>query len=309
MAFMMLGRFEHAWKESDAIRLRGTPDPHRFWNGEDIRGKAVIVRCLHGFGDAVQHLRFLPSLRERAARTILEVPPGMVELAHCFAGTDEIITWGDAAHKQVPHWDVQVEVVELPYQLRLRIEDLPFAAQYLHPPRTAIKSASAPFRNSPRPRVGVAWSCGEWNLSRSIPIDELRPIIRAANIDFWNLQGGPVRREWQRFEPRLNVRDAPEFCADAGLLPLAAFVSQLDLIITVDTLVAHLGGALGIPTWIMLQHAADWRWMVNRDDSPWYPSLRLFRQPQPGAWSDVIRNVQRALRDWLDALHAARQVA
>jgi ADP-heptose:LPS heptosyltransferase len=112
-----------------------------------------------------------------------------------------------------------------------------------------------------------------------------------------NLQGGSARDEWRQLAGRGALRDT-QLC-NSGILPLASVIAQLDLVISVDTLAAHLAGALGVPAWVMLQHEADWRWMVNRRDSPWYPSLRLFRQPSPGAWHAVIESVEAALRHWL----------
>lgn len=295
MASMLLGRFESAWRESDAIRRRGAPDPHRFWNGESIDGRSVIVRCLHGFGDAIQFLRYIPLLRRRASRVIVEVAPLFVELAECMDGVDCVIPWGKRAPSQPPPWDVQIEVTELPYFFRTELHDLPIATKYIQLPQPMLRSAARCFPASDRMRVGVVWSCGEWNLSRSIPLKAMQPLFQALRCEFWNLQGGAARKEWHSCSRMSNLHDAPEFCADAGLLPLACFMAQLDLIITVDTLAAHLGGALGVPTWVLLRYDADWRWMIGRNDSPWYPSLRLFRQDRNREWSDVIARVHLEL--------------
>lgn len=297
MVSMLEGKFEEAWRESDAIRRRGAPDPHRFWNGESLRGRRVMVRCLHGFGDAVQCLRYMPRLQSIASSIVLEVPPRMVSLARSIRGIDEIVSWGEAAPSHLPQWDVQVEVTELPYIFRTRQRDLPIATSYLRLPQQDLRRATAALRNPATIHAGIAWSSGEWNLSRSIPLQELRPLFADQDVTFWNLQGGEVRKQWHDLSPSPNLRDAPELCADAGLVPLAAFIAQLDLVITVDTLAAHLGGALGRPTWLLLQHSADWRWMHARNDSPWYPSLRIFRQPEPGDWRSVVTQVRQALAE------------
>src|SRR3954452_5184198 len=138
MVSMLRGDFESAWRESDAIRRRGAPDPHRFWNGEDIRGKRVIVRCLHGFGDAVQFLRYAPALRARAKHVLFEVAPRFVELARSFDGVDHVITWGGEAPGVAPEWDVQMEVMELPYFFRTEVRDLPVAERYLRLPEQVL---------------------------------------------------------------------------------------------------------------------------------------------------------------------------
>lgn len=304
-ANMLLGRFAQAWQESDAIRERGEPDPHRFWNGESIEGKRVIVRCLHGFGDAIQFLRYIPALRQRAAHVLVEVPPHLLDLARTLEGLGDVITWGEAAPAVPPQWDVQVEVTELPYLFRSELRDLPASTGLLRLPAALQARAARTLGTSRRPQIGVVWSSGEWNPGRSIPIAELKPILNRTDCDFWNLQGGSVRGEWPA---GANLHDAPAFC-DAGLLPLAGFISQLDLVITVDTFAAHMAGTLGIPTWVLLRQEADWRWMVRRDDSPWYPSVRLFRQTTKGNWTSVVSRLNDALALWFAAPETRKAVA
>lgn len=279
---MLGGSFEDAWRESDAILNRGRADPHRFWHGDAIDNRKVIVRSLHGLGDAVQMFRYAGLLSSRAANVVYEVPPQLVSLARCFKGIEEVVTWGEQAPVAPPHWDVQVEITELPYLFRTTAEQLPIAAQYLALPGSLIDSTARAMGRKDRPRVGLVWSCGEWNRDRSVPLSLLAKLLEDQSVEFWNLQGNGASAEAAepplRYEPELSE----------GLLPLAALIANLDLVITPDTLAAHLAGALGKPTWVMLQYAADWRWMVDREDSPWYPSLHLVRQPTPGDWESVI---------------------
>ena len=122
MAHMLAGNFAAAWRESDAIRQRGAPDPHRYWTGDDLRGQRVILRCLHGYGDAVQFLRYVPRLRALASHLVVEVPPAMMEIASCFDGVDDVITWGAGAPAVPPEWNAQVEVMELPYLFRTELQ-------------------------------------------------------------------------------------------------------------------------------------------------------------------------------------------
>ena len=299
MTFMLQGHFEAAWKESDAIRLRGAPDLHRLWNGEGLRDARVIVRSLHGFGDAVQMLRFAPLLREQALQVTFEAPPRFVELAYLFDGVDDVITWGDGAPPQAPLWDVQIEVMELPYLFRTAITDLPFSTHYMRLPQEAVHHAASAMRRgcdvSRRCRIGMIWAGGDWNPQRSIPFELLEPLLKNDKIEFWNIQGGVAAQD----ATGARMRDATAECGD-GLLRLAATMANLDLVLTVDTFAAHLAGALGIPAWVMLQHAADWRWMTERSDSPWYPTLRLFRQRQPQDWTGVVEDVRNALAEFND---------
>jgi hypothetical protein len=295
MVWMLRGEFASAWRSSDAIRRRGAPDPHRFWNGEDIVGKRLIVRCLHGFGDAVQFLRYAPALRGLAREVTFQVAPRFVELARCFDRVEQVITWDEEAPHPPPAWDVQMEVMELPYFFRTELRDLPVAERYLRLPEPAAGRVTKKMGQPNAARVGVVWSAGEWNLSRCVPYDLLAPFFELDDCEFWNLQGPDASAERpSRGSPVL--REA-EDCRNS-IFALASVISQLDLVISVDTLAAHLAGALGVPAWVMLQHAADWRWMTGTARSPWYPSLRLFRQPRPGDWKAVVCDIQGALRAW-----------
>jgi hypothetical protein len=291
-AHMLAGNFAAAWRESDAIRRRGAPDPHRYWTGEDLRGQRVILRCLHGYGDAVQFLRYAPRLRSLAAHLVVEVAPAMMEMATYFEGVDDVITWGDGAPAVPPEWNVQIEVTELPYLFRTQLHELPLVERYLRLPETVKRQAARTMGSSRLRRVGIVWAAGEWNADRSLPLGLLQQLLQTSSCEFWNLQGGRARQEPQ---PHQNLRDAACF----GILRLAALISQLDLVITVDTLAAHLAGALGKPTWVLLQYAADWRWMLERSDSPWYPSLEIFRQQTPGDWQSAVACVRHRLEQWL----------
>ena len=297
VAHMLAGHFAAAWRESDAIRERGAPDPHRFWAGEELVGQRVMLRCLHGFGDAVQWLRYAPRLAELASRLIVEVPPALVEIACAFPGVNNVITWGEGAPGMPAQWDVQVEVTELPYLFRTEARDLPIAEQYLHLPSHLTQQAARFVASSARRRrVGIVWAAGEWNPERSLPLELLADALQTSDCEFWSLQGGRAQTEGQQLRHPLPLRDASGF--GDGVLPLAAVIEQMDLVITVDTLAAHLAGAMNKPAWVLLQYAADWRWMLERSDSLWYPSLRLFRQAVPGEWQTVIENIGRALMLW-----------
>ncbi len=286
MRAMLAGDFEAAWRESDATRVRGLADPHRFWQGEELTGKRVIVRCLHGFGDTVQMLRYAPALNVIAQSVVWEVPPRMVELAPFFTGLERVATWGEEA----PPWDVQIEVMELPYLMRTGLRQLPIATGYLKLPEVVVAKATLAIGKRSRPRVGLVWAGGDWNASRSVPFQLFQPLLNVLDLEFWNLQGGVSAREAEG----TAMRDATSICGN-GQLALAATIANLDLVISVDTLAAHAAGAIGKPVWVLLQAAADWRWMLDRSDSPWYPTMRLFRQRVQGDWGELVDRVAAAL--------------
>ena len=287
---MLDGDFEAAWRESDAIRLRGAPDPHRFWNGESIERKRLIVRCLHGLGDAVQMLRYAPLLNAVAESAVFEVPPSLLPIAKHFKGISQVVTWGEQAPQQPVPWDVAVEVMELPYLFRSTFAELPISCNYFVPPEKLVAHVDGCMGRRKAPRVGVVWAAGEWNRERSLPERLLRDLLALPGLEFWSLQGGEAAASAAVY----GLRDAGVLCG-AGLLPLAATIANLDLVLTVDTLAAHLAGAMGARVWLLLQHAADWRWMARGQDTPWYPSMRLFRQPASGDWEGVVRAVSAAL--------------
>jgi hypothetical protein len=292
LASMLSGNFAAAWQESDALRQRDAPDPHRFWNGESIAGKHVIVRALHGFGDTVQMLRYAPLLLQTAASVVYEVPPRFLEVAPHFRGVTNVVTWGEQAPVALPAWDLQIEIMELSYLFRTSVNALPIATRYLNLPLDRLGQTAAAMHDSGKPRIGLVWTGGEWNLERSVPFGYFNTFLKDFRFSFWNLQGGPSNDVTDT-----RMHNAKDLCGD-GILALATTIAHLDLVITVDTLAAHLAGALGKPIWLLLQHTADWRWMTNRTDSPWYPSMRIFRQPEPGDWSAVILNVLEALEDY-----------
>jgi hypothetical protein len=298
-AAMLAGNFESAWRESDAIRARGAPDPNRFWNGEPLLGAHVIVRCLHGYGDAVQMLRYAPLLQRIAVDVVFEVPPRLLPLAPLFRGVRKVISWDRHTPRTSPRWDVQVEVTELPYIFRTTTSDLPIATRYIKLPGRCIYEAAAVMARSVRsglsgrPRIGYVWAAGEWNPERSVPFEIFEPLLQTEFVEHWSLQGGPAAADAKGWIASGKMRDATAVCGD-GLVALAAAIANLDLVITVDTLAAHLAGALGKPAWVLLQHAADWRWLTDRSDSPWYPEMRLFRQPAAGNWRDIVGEVMDA---------------
>lgn len=305
MACMLRGDFRSAWRTSDFIRLRGLPDPHRFWDGKPLDGRRVMLRCLHGLGDAVHFLRYARKLSALAKSLTVEVAPPMVGLAPCFAGVSQVVTWGNAASQAPQEWDCQIEVMELPYVFRTEPCDLPVAENYLQlPPQMQIASKIGP---AFLPRIGFVWAAGAWNPARSVPFSLLRRLFSSDDCECWNLQGGPEADAWSTLPHCERFYDARTY--GDGLLALAATIQEMDLVITVDTLTAHLAGAMNKNTWLLLGDPADWRWMKHRSDTPWYPSLRLFRQPSPGDWAGLILRVNLSLTQLLRTAHRYRREA
>ena len=285
---MLLGDYAAAWRQSDAIDSRGRPDPNRFWDGETFHGKHVMVRCLHGLGDTLQFIRFLPRIRVEARTLTLEAQPSLMTLlAESFQlkslGVDHLMTWGDAE----PAWDTQIEINEVPRILRVEERDLAENVPYL-----TIRHKARERRQGEPFRVGLVWAAGDFNPARSIPAALFDSLFDLPEVRFYSLQGGAQITESARWDGQVTALTRP----GSSILDLARFMLDLDLIVTVDTMAAHFAGALGQPTWILLQHTSDWRWMLQRMDTPWYPSARLFRQSSSGDWNSVLEAVKHELQ-------------
>lgn len=282
---MRRGDFSTAWHISDGVlkhRLRtgelcdDWPRHLQFvWRGEPLTGQRLFVRCYHGLGDTLQFVRLLATPRLRAAEITLWAQPQLLTLLRTVRGIDRLLPLHDGEPDL--EYDIDVELMELPHALRLDTADLPGPLPYIY--------VSAPVARRLRTRrVGVCWKAGDWRTQRSIPASALRPWSSVPGIRWFSLQFPP--------EP-CELPAASIACRD--LAEMAVRLRLLDLVITVDTMIAHLAGALGIPVWLLLDHDPDWRWMSNRDDSPWYPTMRLFRQRRAGDWAGVIEEVRSEL--------------
>lgn len=284
---MLRGDFDAAWKISDGVlqrRLRDGERAHRLprhwqwlWDGRDLAGAHVLVHCYHGLGDTLQFVRLLPLLRARCAAVTLWLQPALIGLFAAIDGADRI----EALHDGAPDFarDADVELMELPHILRLTPQRIPARVPYpgLEFPRTP-RDRGGPLR------IGLCWRSGEWNHARSIPDHALSPLARVRGVQWCSLQ-------YPALQPPFAMRDLA--CRD--LHELARRMCTLDLVISVDTLIAHLAGALGLPAWTLLPAECDWRWMRERSDSPWYPTMRLFRQRREGEWSGVVADVASSL--------------
>ena len=189
---MIRGDFAAAWEESRAVRESGKFDETCLWRGEDIRGRRVMVRCLHGLGDAVQFLRYAPQLEAMAESVVWEVPPELLQLAPHFRGVERAMTWGDEG-PNTNNWDVQMEIMELPCIFQTRLADLPIATDYLWLPQKLADSVHAGMGAASVPRIGLVWAAGEWNQSRSIPPELFSQLLETQGCEFWNMQGGAAQ--------------------------------------------------------------------------------------------------------------------
>ena len=284
LAAMRAGDWPAAWRETDAMeadrRAGRVPrdEHHLFWDGTPPDGRTVLVRCEHGLGDTLQFLRFIPALERRARRLHFMVQPPFVALLRGAPGLGQVHdAW---LGPDWPAHEVEIEVMELAYALRATAQALP--PPYPHLAEQARRLATVTVPDDGRLRVGLLWAASEWDGSRSIPWPCFEPLLALPGVRCFSLQQGPAAGQ-ATIEP-LHRRTTTLEAAAAAML-------QMDLVISIDGMPAHLAASLGRPTWLLLKHEADWRWMAQRADSPWYPTMRLFRQPAPGDWRGLVRQV------------------
>jgi hypothetical protein len=298
---MLVGDFEAAWRISDAIdRRKG--DANGKLDAGQFLGKRLILRCLHGFGDAVQFIRYAPQIRRLAAELTVETHPEMTALLRRAHGVDRVISWGSDAPEPPPEWDSELEIMDLPRIFLVSARAISASVPYLRisreERRRARRSLPDIYFPDQRIKIGLIWRAGDWNSSRSMWLEDLLPLCRA-DCSFYSLQWGLRHEEAIRVGRTANLQNLSGRWRN--LEELAFMLSTMDLVITVDTVTAHLAGALAIPVWVLLPFRADWRWMLDRDDSPWYPTMRLFRQRRAGDWTHCVEDVAGYLREAIDS--------
>jgi hypothetical protein len=289
---MSSGDFAAAWRICDGVLARRLAENRRcdheprheqfVWRGEPLEGRRVLVRCYHGLGDTLQFVRFAAPLRRIARSTVFWVQPSLMELVREVNGVDAVLPLHDGT-PDVAH-DVDIEIMELAHALRVTSDSLAAHVPYLALGPLLARALDQRRARRQHPRVGVAWQAGEWNGSRSLPPAQLKRLVAGQRARFYSLQFGAGS---------LPPRVGGLACED--IVELARRMTNLDLVIAVDSMVAHLAGAMGLPVWLLLPTSCDWRWMTGRDDTPWYPTMRLFRQPAEGRWDLLIDRVRQEL--------------
>jgi hypothetical protein len=265
------------------------------WEGSEFRGKTVLVHCEQGFGDTLQFARYLPWVKQRGGRVIFEVQAELRGLFQGFQGADEIVALSAGRPVDAPH-DYHVPLLSLPGIFGTRLDTVPSCRAYLS--ADLRKEALWDDRlGDGGMRVGIVWAGSAWHSKdpgRSCGIAPFQALASVPGLRLIGLQKGPAAAE------ALNSSAGFEFINWGGELndfsDTAALVSALDLVISVDTAVAHLAGAMGKPVWVPLPFVCDWRWLTNRPDSPWYPSMRLFRRGRDETWQEVFNRVAAELQ-------------
>ena len=294
--FLLLkGELAEGWAEYEwRLRTRTAAPfqarlPQPRWDGSDPRGRTILVHAEQGAGDTIQFIRYASLLAELGARVIVACPVELKPLVRTVAGVREVVSGTEA----LPAFDVHVPLLSLPLAFKTTMETIPDRVPYL----AADPSRVAEWRErlvqyGEGLRVGLAWGGNPANTedrNRSILLAALAPLAEVKDVVYYSLQKGKAAGQAKNPPVGMTLADLTEELKDFG--DTAALMANLDLIITVETVVAHLAGALARPVWTLLPFVPAWRWLLDREDSPWYPTMRLFRQKRRGDWTTVVERV------------------
>jgi len=295
---LLQGDFETGWPEYSWRRLEDDPVfkvrnyKPPFWDGEDLTGKTIFVYPEQGLGDIIQFVRYLPMLRQRGGRVAFDIPLPMARLMWDLDGIDVSLKDGDT----LPPFDYHIPLLELPKLLGTTLDTIPAAKAYLHADKNLVEAWGERLGPKEEFRIGLVWGGSPDHLKdrdRSIEPELFRPLVETPGVSALSLMVGRDGEAGRVFGDVVT-----DLAPDLGdFADTAAAIANMDLVISVDTAVAHLAGALGTMVWTLLPFNSDWRWMLGRDDSPWYPSMRLFRQEKREDWEGVIERVAAELAD------------
>jgi len=295
-ALLLAGQFEEGWQEYEWIWKLKKPKhklPQPLWDGADIKGKSILLYAEQGFGDVIHFVRYAPRVADKGAEVILGCQKELKSLLKGIPGVSSVVAFGEA----LPKFDLQCPLPSLPRIFNTTIDSIPSQVPYMQPDIQSVSKWRHKLHiDKLSLNIGLVWAGSPGHLNdrnRSCPPDLFLPIARIDGLRLFSLQKEIPERWSSGSVSELNLIDYTEDIEDFS--DTAGIIMNLDIIISVDTAVAHLAGSLGKPVWSLLPFAPDWRWMLNRDDSPWYPTMRLFRQPSPGDWKSVISKLHDEL--------------
>jgi tetratricopeptide (TPR) repeat protein len=298
LLLLLRGRFEDGWKEWE-WRWRGKGNKlHRYqrplWRGEPLDGKAILLHTEDGLGDTLQFVRYAQLLHDRGARVILQCPKALLAVLSGCPGVDLLVN--DAQH--IPDFDIHAPLMSVPGIMGTTATSIPADLPYVFADSDRTAFWKDQLSSSYGLKVGIAWRGNPefaGDQRRSVPLGYFEPLAKIPGIRLFSLQTGHGREQLERVAASWNI-------SDLGLpfSETAAVMMNLDLIVTSDTVIAHLAGALARPTWLAVCCTPDWRWLLRRADSPWYPTMRLFRQPGPDLWPAVFESMASNMQTLLN---------
>ncbi|MHC4346793.1 MAG: tetratricopeptide repeat protein [Planctomycetota bacterium] len=302
LALLLTGRLAEGWPEYEWRRspeLQMMTYPHSYdkprWDGSPFAGRRLLVHYEQGFGDTIQFIRYLPMVKALGGAVILEVRKPLARLLQGFPGVDELIEASPDV-KPAADFDMHVSLMDLPGIFGTTLDNVPDDVPYLYADSAKARHWRT-ILSDDHFKVGIVWSGSpayERNHVRSCNLEHFAPLAAVQGVKLYSLQKGAPAAQLKDLAGKIPVTDLAEDLHDFSAT--AAVIENLDLIVSVDTCVPHLAGAMGKPVWLLLCNAPAWQWLLDRPDSPWYPAMRLFRQTQPGHWHDVFHRVTQELR-------------
>ena len=302
---LLNGEWTEGWNGPDwwrcDLRPFGYP-PERglqAWDGSSFVGRRLLVLWERGFGDNFQFVRYLPRVKALGGTVILEAPPSMRDLLSRVQGVDELVQL-TPDHLPAVEFDLYTPLLGLAGLFHTTLETIPAEVPYIHADPVRVERWSRRITGSGL-KIGIVWSGDPNNgnnVLRSCPLDCFTRLAPILGVNLYSLQKGPATAQISGGSERTRIVDLGPHLEDFS--DTAAALRNLDLVISVDTSVAHLAGAMGRPVWVLLSFVPDWRWLLNREDCPWYPSARLFRQSRPRDWTGVLDRIEGQVRAWID---------
>ena len=297
--------YEWRWKTKRFANSPAYQQP--LWDGSGLDGKTILFHAEQGLGDTVQFLRFVPLVKDRGGRVIVACQKPLLPLFSACPWIDRLVVQGET----LPQFDVQAPLMSLPRILGTTLATLPSRVPYLSADPELVQRWQKELATYPGFRIGVAWQGNPKNPAdrqRSFPLASLAPLAKLPGVRLFSLQKGPGSEQIDQRFPLVELGSRLDEAA-GPFMDTAAVMTNLDLVISACTSLAHLAGALAVPVWIALKFAPEWRWLYGREDSPWYPTARLFRQPQPGDWTAVFDRMAAVLRPRLAAATGRGEIA
>lgn len=300
--------FESRWKRDNDARHFGV----NLWDGvTGLHGKIVLLRAEYGHGDTIQFIRFARNLKAAGATVMAEVQGALVKLLANCPFLDKVVGVGE----QLPLCDLQIPIMSLPYKLNLSSEQQFASASYIQPDPTLVQQWKSTLARDGNFKIGICWEGSTYYDSlrgprskKALHLQTLKALSEIPNVTLYSLQISDARKQIKEVD--FEVRDfGPDFDVQhGGYMDTAAVIKSLDLVITVDTSVAHLAGAMNVPVWVVLPSVADWRWMRDRTDTPWYSAMKLFRQTTYGEWESVFNTIKNELAQLLHQRRKASDI-
>lgn len=290
------GWAQYEWRWASELKVEARQFSEPLWTGkQSLQGKTILLHAEQGFGDTVQFCRYAALVKESGGKVLLEIQPQLLSVLTGLNGVDTLIARGSS----LPEFDYHCPLLSLPKAFATEEKTIPAAIPYLHAEAKQVNLWRTRLGPSSKPRVGMVWAGSldhQNDHNRSIPLGQLVEIIQP-EMQFYSLQKDLRDGDQPLLDQFPQIECLGPYIHDFN--DTVALIALMDVVITVDTAVAHLAGAMGKPVWILLPYSPDWRWMLNRDDSLWYPTAKLFRQSAIGDWSSVVREVNQALHQEL----------